>query len=164
MRGSDLVTSGFTGSPEIVNANNEINNMQFRDARNELQDTLAKAAFEGGKTLSDQRVQELQALSGVGAPEYPSNIPGLEQLQQGTFAPKMTAQDFINMSELFGFKIPATQQGNLIQLINGILGSQSGFATPSAISQIMTAISGTAGKIAGAKAGSAGGSATGGTT
>ena len=112
-------------------------------ALRELNDAIIKNRFGGMQQIQSNAINKLNAVGGITGPS--ADVPGLAQPAAGTFAPEVTPQDILAAAELFGFKIPATQQGHFVDLIKSLIDAQSAVASPTAGAQILNAVGGNAG-------------------
>lgn len=142
---ADLLNRGFASS-NVVEPNLEEG--AFRPADVQSRDLMRELVTQENSirdSIANRQNAAVTTLNNINEPGFPTNVPGVEQYQPGTFTPKATYQDITNLAELFMAKIPGMDQAAAVELAKSVIAANSQFiASPSGASQVVTAASGIA--------------------
>ncbi len=105
----------------------------------DLGNTLTQNLFSGENQIQQNSIQKLQALAGISGPEFPSNVPKLEQLQPGTFSPKITPADMMALVKTFAADRPIADQQLIANIAQSVLNNAGAVTAPGTGSQLLTA-------------------------
>lgn len=147
---ADLLNRGFAGS-NVVQPNLEEG--AFRPADIGKRDLLRELVTQENAirdSIANRQNAAVNTLNDINEPGFPTNVPGVTQLQQGTFTPKATFADAAELAKIFLVTIPGMDQQTALELAKSYIDANSEtIASPGIGTQILTAGSNIAGAYLG---------------